>query len=54
MPYHEQLAKAILHAEKHPDIGVNAQHKFESTFSPTEFYKTYQALYGEEDNERNK
>ena len=54
MPYHEQLAKAILHAEKHPDIGVNAQYKFESTFSPTEFYKTYQALYEGEDNERNK
>lgn len=54
MPCHEQLAKAILHAEKQPDIGVNAHHKFESTFSPTEFYKTYQALYGEEDNERNK
>lgn len=45
-----QLAEAILQAEKNSDVGVNAQHKFESTFSPTEFYKTYQALYDDKDN----
>ena len=50
----KQLTKAILHAEKHTDIGVYAQHKFESTYSSEAFYKTYQTLYGKEDNERNK
>lgn len=49
MPDYKQLAEAILQAEKNSDVGVNAQHKFESTFSPIEFYKTYHALYNDKD-----